>query len=494
MVARTGHPNPFQANRSRLASWGLLLVSLGFAVGALVPRPWPAQALLSLSPPSVKPELNQVFSMDGYRALAEPWLQPGEDQVLLSPAFQARKTLDFKQHYLAPWSPDFLASHLTEDVRTLEARVFANLHKDIETRQGFGPNDCPYDELWLQRQEQNLGASPVQRAVYHPGNRAIVLANAPVRLLPTADLYLQGPTVPGEGYPFDNLQNSVLWAGTPVYLLAENQDHSWCKVLTADCAGWVSRDKVARAGATFIQMGRLAVARRPLEAVLRTQAAVRDERGLFRFQAYVGAVYPQAKGGGILIPATSAGTGDAIWQRAALAGGDAAAQPWACTRRHAAQLWSTLLGRPYSWGNINFGNDCSAELKAFFTAFGLWLPRNSVDQKDVGPGTDLTALSMADRIRTLRAIGHPYLSTVWIDGHIMLYLGPMDIRGADGALASGFMSYQNVWGLRPKTPPDYRRIIGGSVLFPVLDLYPEHPELDSLANKSRFVVTHLDRE
>jgi hypothetical protein len=59
------------------------------------------------------------------------------------------------------------------------------------------------------------------------------------------------------------------------------------------------------------------------------------------------------------------------------------------------------------------------------------------------------------------------------------YLGPWDpaFVAVDGSKATGFMTYQNLWGLRPKAPPDYRAIVGGSVLFPVLDRYPEQPEL-----------------
>lgn len=56
------------------------------------------------------------------------------------------------------------------------------------------------------------------------------------------------------------------------------------------------------------------------------------------------------------------------------------------------------------------------------------------------------------------------------------------------------MTYQNLWGLRPRDLPDFRAIIGGSVLFPVLDHYPERPELGSLADRDRFVVTALDEE
>jgi hypothetical protein len=54
------------------------------------------------------------------------------------------------------------------------------------------------------------------------------------------------------------------------------------------------------------------------------------------------------------------------------------------------------------------------------------------------------------------------------------------------------MSYQNLWGLRPKDPPDDRRIIGGSVLFPLQESRVEAPELLSLVARSRLVFAHLD--
>ena len=166
-------------------------------------------------------------------------------------------------------------------------------------------------------------------------------------------------------------------------------------------------------------------------------------------------------------------------------------QPWPYTPGNVARLWKQLLGRPYGWGNLNLNNDCSGELKNFFTPFGLWLPRHSSSQREIGPTLDFSALGLAERMQAMAKFAQPYRTLIWIEGHIMLYLGP--IRQADGR-ANGFMTYQNLWGLRPKEGPDYRSIVGCSVLFPVLDSDPEAPELDSLANKRRLVITQLDGE
>lgn len=124
-------------------------------------------------------------------------------------------------------------------------------------------------------------------------------------------------------------------------------------------------------------------------------------------------------------------------------------------------------------------------MKHFFTPFGLWLPRHSAGQKEAGRSIDLSAMGLPERLAALSGLGRPYLSLLWFQGHVMLYLGPV---------AGGFMTYQNLWGLRPKEPPDFRAIVGGSVLFPVLEHYPDAPGLMSLAGRDRFVVVQLDED
>jgi hypothetical protein len=451
---------------------------------------------LALAGAPAPKDSNRLFHLEAYQDLGNPWLAAAGDGPLLPAPLQARRAAAFRRACLGPWDRSFVAAHLTVQVATLEARVLSGLRRDIGDRSGFGFNARPYGPAWLDRISALLPPARPGRFHFRPGDRAVTLDNAPVRLLPTTDLYLRHPELPGQGYPFDTLQNSVLWAGTPVYLLERTRDRAWCKVLAADCAGWIRSQELARADGVFVRRWRGAARRRGLAAAIVTEAPVTDTRGRFRFQAYVGSVFPLLARGprpAILIPVRDHRTHRAVGIRARLPRGAGVPQPWPYTPRHAAALWRTLLGRPYGWGNLRLLNDCSAELKNFFVPFGLWLPRHSSDQRDAGRAEDLSALDLHGRLDALARTGRPYLTLVWIPGHVMLYLGPLTYTAPDGAAAAGFMSYQNLWGLRPKVPPDYRAIVGGAALFPVLDRYPDQPELRSQADLGGFVATRLDQ-
>jgi hypothetical protein len=444
------------------------------------------------------PGPSRLFPVDLYQRLGDPWLGARGEEPLFTAAFQARKAEAFRRTWLGPWDPAFVAAHLTPEVAGLEDLVLDNIRRDIADQTGFGPNLRPYGPDWLARIQAQLPPPRKGPFRFRPEGRAVILDNALLRLLPTMDLYMQHPDIPGQGYPFDNLQNSVLWAGTPVYLLGATRDGSWCKVLAPDCAGWVRSQLLARAGPGFVRRWSRAALDRGLAAAVVTETPVEDRRGRFRFHAFVGSVLPRNGGRsgpmGVLIPARDPATLRARCEPGRLLPGAAVPQPWPYTPRHAAVLWKTLLGRPYGWGNTLYHNDCSAELKHFFVPFGLWLPRHSSDQKGAGRCEDLSGLGLEERLAGLERIGHPYRSLVWIQGHVMLYLGPVRYTAPDGAAAAGFMTYQNLWGLRPRNLPDYRALVGGSVLFPVLDTYPQAPDLRSLADRDRFVVTNLDED
>ncbi len=89
---------------------------------------------------------------------------------------------------------------------------------------------------------------------------------------------------------------------------------------------------------------------------------------------------------------------------------------------------------------------------------------------------------MEDRIASLKTQGHPLMTVIYIGGHVMLYLGTQD---------NVVMTYQNIWGLAPVTK-DKRYVIGQSVLFPLLNYYPEYPDAKSPANSSYFKLIFLD--
>lgn len=434
---------------------------------------------------------SRLFPLEAAQALARPWLAGQSDEALFSGTFQTRKSAEFREKHLGPWDPGSVAGRFEEEGDGVETQVLAKLGLAITEQSGFGPNLRPHGPDWLQGIQAQLPSAREPHR-FRPCNRAVITQNALVRRLPTMDLFMRHPDLPGQGYAFDELQHSALWAGTPVYVMAETRDRAWCKVLAPDCAGWVPSPALARAGADFVRRWRGAVLRCGLVAVITTGTPVLDTRGRFQGHAYVGSVFPRRPGKGprpaILVPARSA-AGRATCLEAFLAEGAGVPQPWPYTPRNAARLFQTLLGRPYGWGNSRFHNDCSAELKQFFTPFGLWLPRHSAAQKEAGRQVDLSALALPERLAALAEVGRPYRSLLWFQGHVMLYLGPL----GDPA-RPGFMTYQNLWGLRPKEGPDYRAVVGASVLFPLLHPDPDAPELRSLADRAQFVVTQLDEE
>ena len=283
---------------------------------------------------------------------------------------------------------------------------------------------------------------------------------------------------------------SALWAGTPVYIIGETRDKAWLLVLTPDYIGWVKSSGIARASITFVNQWE-AAAKNKLAAITHTQTSLTDENGQFLFSAYVGSVFPAIetdKGIKLILPI--AGKDHyAVITTTSVSHHDATVMPFTVTPHHLADIINTLIGRPYGWGNMYFYNDCSAELKSLFTPFGIWLPRHSSHQPTVGKMVDMTSYTPTQRLSWLKENGHPFLTIIYIGGHVVLYIGNYSSTNDHSLMA---MTYQNIWGLSPY-PPERRSVIGQSVLFPMLLQYPEDSSLTSLAAKKFFQASYLDQ-
>lgn len=72
-----------------------------------------------------------------------------------------------------------------------------------------------------------------------------------------------------------------------------------------------------------------------------------------------------------------------------------------------------------------------------------------------------------------------------IGNHVISYVENYNNPMKEASLMA--ITYQKIWGLSPN-PPIRRAVIGESVLFPMLLVYPEDLSLISLANKKYFQV------
>jgi hypothetical protein len=443
-----------------------------------------------------------VFPLSNYNQSVDHWIKPSDknyDQLLLSDDYQKKRLSIFYKHYFgefSPWDQAYVAQLIIQptpdDVLTQEKSViylFNNKNK-MGNEIGYGENFRPYPQGWIEQIKTNANISQFKQLAYNHNQRGIAVDNLHGRALPTDDNYFYSHNIAGQGYPFDNLQMSAVWVGTPVYIMGESLDHAWYLVLTPDIIGWVKAQGIARVDEKFIQAWQ-AAAKLKMAAITKTQTSVTNEHQQLQFLAYVGAVFPAepaTNGVKLLIPVADENN-NAVIKTSVVDYNHAVFMPLSATAHHFAELMKTLIGRPYGWGNLFFYNDCSAELKSLFTPFGLWLPRHSSEQIRVGKMIDVTKLSKTERINYLRDNGRNYLTIVYIGGHILLYVGNYPVAGH---ASSAPMTYQNMWGLSP-TPAKRRSVVGQAVLFPLLEQYPEDERLKTQAAKTYFKIAYLDQ-
>lgn len=439
-------------------------------------------------------DLISLFPIEHYDQTVSHWISPNAtdyDKSLLS-ADVAKQHVDlFYKHFFgtsSPWDAEYINRILQQtapdSVKSEELNVLENFNNENNSGNGigYGENFRPYDKTWIDAIKYNINISEWNDFSYHANQRAIAIDNLHARVLPTDDPFFYSHTLAGEGFPFDNLQISALWAGTPVYVIAQTHDHVWSFVVTPDYIAWVKNSGLARVDNDFVNTW-TAAAKNNLGAITQTKTSVVTIKGNFLFTAYVGSVFPVSKHQEsleLLVPAVG-NDHRAVIERAVMPIESAALMPLAATPHHFANVIETLIGRPYGWGNMYFYNDCSAELKSLLTPFGVWLPRHSSEQVKVGKMVDMTSYSPEQRLTYLKENGQRFLSIVYIGGHVVLYVG----NDGDNA-----MTYQNVWGLKPN-PPTRRAVIGKSVFLPMLLQYPEDILLTSLADKKYFRVSFL---
>lgn len=442
-----------------------------------------------------------LFPIEKYDQSVAHWISkdaPNYEQSLVEQAVQQRRFEIFYNHYFGEWSPwnanyvkQILQSPAPNDLKTLEQQIFADLNNQNKssTQIAYGENFRPYEESFFQAIADQIDFDKLGNLSFQSENRAIAIENISARALPTMQPHFYNHNLAGQGYPFDNLQVSTVWVGTPLYILAETKNKTWSLVLTPDFVGWVKGNRIARVNNNFVEMWRMA-AKKNLAAITKTKVAIKNNVDEFLFSAYVGSIFPAettSQGLKLMVPVKTR-NGKATIKTVLVDHDEATLMPLALTPKNLAMMMQTLIGRNYGWGGMYFYNDCSAELKSLFTPFGFWLPRHSSDQVTVGKLVDMSNTATDARINYLIQNGKPFLTIVYIGGHVFLYVG----NYTDAQQQLYPMTYQNIWGLRPKESNDSRAVIGKAVLFPLLQRYPEDATLMSPAAKPLFKVSYLN--
>lgn len=466
-----------------------------------------------LSATALANELITIFPMARYDQNISNWIKPTDpdyDKPLISTRYQNKRFAEFYSHYyasdadsLSPWSSSFVNKQLVnangKNIINMESQILIDFYKhgNDPKKIAYGENYRPYPIKWFQQIADNMSLGDLINLKYNAENRAIAIDNLYVRALPTEDPLFYSYKNAGQGYPFDQLQETAIFTGMPLYIIKQSADEVWSLVITSDVIGWVKTVEIAQVDGNFIYKWQQA-AQHGLIAIIK-QASLIDEQGLFKGTAYNGNTLPLVKTNladySVLIP-TQDKDGYANLSQVSIGKSNAIKMPLPLTPHNMAAVIYNQIGKPYGWGSMFFYHDCSAETKALFTPFGIYLPRNSQLQSNAGRKVAiLDKLNSKDREQYLIRHGHKLTTLVQTPGHILLYVGnyPNPYLNKHNLIA---MSYQNIWGLR-----DYenttRAVIGGSVIFPLLDKYSEDKNLTSLYDqriRPKFRLIYLDED
>ena len=347
-------------------------------------------------------------------------IMDAQSQMIASKAFQDR--------LLAPWrrqAPEYSKSF--PEQKLLE----------FGRNPGYGENRRPHDVAWIRDIAQNADMDAYPNACFP----AITIRNTDIRALPTHKPHFTSFQSPGQGYPFDNLQESAMAANTPVFVSHVSRDGAWVLTESHYCLGWIPAADIARADEAFMRswQGEIYV------CMVKDEIPIRDESGAFRFKAPLGSLFP-------LIAATDAGykiriavpdeNRRAVIRPATVEASAACVQPMKMTAANVARVAKELSGEPYGWGGILMNRDCSAMIRDLFAPFGVWLPRNSSEQAEQGRLVDLRNLPEAEKKTRILTDGVPFATLLWFRGHIMLYIG---------GFGNEPLVFHNVWGVSTKS-------------------------------------------
>ena len=283
---------------------------------------------------------------------------------------------------------------------------------------------------WQDREWKAMRSNARMQTYPNINRPGIVVTSTDLREMPTHLPRFTEPTPDPEENPFDYFQYSRLPVGLPVLLCHRSADKRWYYVETSIACGWVDAKDVAPVTQTFMESWEAS----PLAAIVQEHTVL----GATGRVADIGVILPAAGVNAVMVPVKDK-SGLAVAMRANVAPGAVEAMPLPMTEANVARLGNAMVGQKYGWGGMLDLRDCSAMTRDLMAPFGIWLPRNSLSQARSGRRIMLDGMSIKEKEKAILRDGVPFLTLVWLRGHIMLYVGPYKGRPA---------IFHNVWGVR----------------------------------------------
>jgi cell wall-associated NlpC family hydrolase len=355
-----------------------------------------------------------------------------ENRLLLSNAAQQQAVHNYLRHYFSPWT----------DQRQVLTQAEKNYIQKFSQANYWTENQHPVSAVWIKNIADNMAL------ISFPNHlaKAITIDTTSLRVLPTKAPLFDGK----DDYPFDELQQSLIPANTPILIIQTSADKAWDLVLAPYTEGWLPAQDIAYVNNNFIKRWQT---KKYIVSVKDKISLISTDKK-FAYVDRIGNLHPIYKNK-ILIAVVNSNR-QAVIKTVAVNKNNVTNFPLAATPKNIATLANQMLGDAYEWGGMYGGRDCSATMQDLFATVGIWLPRNSHDQAATGKVIELAGLSSTQKENIIRAKAIPFFTLLGLPGHIMLYIGERNGK---------LYVFHDTWGLH--TWNDGRAVIGGTVITPI---------------------------
>jgi hypothetical protein len=287
-----------------------------------------------------------------------------------------------------------------------------------------------------------------------------------IRVFPTPKPLYKNPAMPGEGYPFDLLQNSSVAFNEPIFISHYSKDGSWVYIFTNNASGWVESNGIALITQEQIKL----IHEKEKVFITQDRIPLYGESKQFVTHSRIGMVLPLKeetpdgykvlfiKNSGameeIIVPKESANIGGHLLNKEDL-----------------IKVGMHLLRNTYGWGGMFEERDCSSMIRDYLTPFGIWLPRNSASQAKKGEVVSFSGLDNSQKIALIKEKGVPFETILYKKGHVLLYVGTYE---------NNVMVMHNIWGIRTIDATGKKgRVIVGKAVITTLQLGREVENFDT---------------
>lgn len=362
-------------------------------------------------------EPTQIADMTDYAQEATPYL----DQVPKIDYYtQVLFNQEFDERYFKPW-------HIDAPFLNKKKSMWGNGYRH---KKMYGDNHKPLSQYWYQKQIHNSNFNAFNQVK----QKAITVRNSALRVFPTISKMFYNPKVAGQGFPFDYNQNSGIKINSPLHISHYSKDKAWAFVQSSFAAGWIKVDDIALVSSKVMKLfenGNYYI-------------AVKDnfpiyKKGLFKEYIKLGTVFPKSKYKNRYLTISKGMSLKGYLTTIVIKNNTVDKKPIKLNKENVKQIFDELIREPYGWGELLNHRDCSALTRDFIAPFGIYLDRNSRAQIKTGTFHSLKKMNDQEKKDYIKQYATPFLSLIYLRGHIMLYIGEQNGEP---------LAFHNVWGVK----------------------------------------------